>query len=143
MTNILSILLITSKSSVGFNLAPSIGLHRLRHYLLKSGFLCDILDLDIFENFMRRVEGFKVPVLGGIILLKSAGMARFMNKNVAGVFVPEPLIKEMEEAKEKVKTSIQIAARLIRGLKDMCQGVHIMAIGWEKRIPAVLDEAGL
>ncbi len=102
-----------------------------------------IYDLDVFENFMRRVEGFKVPVLAGIILLKSAGMARFMNKNVAGVFVPEPLINEMEEAKEKVKTGIQIAARLVRGLKDLCQGVHIMAIGWEKRIPAVLDEAGL
>lgn len=102
-----------------------------------------IYDLDIFENFMRRVEGFEVPVLAGIILLKSAGMARFMNKNVAGVFVPELLIKEMEETKDKIKTSIQIAARLIKGFMDLCQGVHIMAIGWEKRIPAVLDEAGL
>jgi 5,10-methylenetetrahydrofolate reductase len=102
-----------------------------------------IFDLGLFERFMKRVEGFKIPVLGGIILLKSAGMARFMNKNVAGVFVPEPLIKEMEETKDKVKTSIEIASRLITGMKDLCQGVHIMAIGWEKRIPLVLDEAGL
>ncbi len=102
-----------------------------------------IYDLDLFEKFMKRVEGYKVPVLGGIILLKSAGMARFMNKNVAGVFVPEPLIKEMEEAKDKVKTSVSIAARLIKGMKDLCQGVHIMAIGWEKKIPLVLEEAGL
>ena len=102
-----------------------------------------IFDLDLFEKFIKRIDGFKVPVLGGIILLKSAGMARFMNKNVAGIFVPEPLIKEMEETKDKVKTSIEIASRLITGMKDLCQGVHIMAIGWEKRIPLVLDEAGL
>jgi methylenetetrahydrofolate reductase (NADPH) len=102
-----------------------------------------IFDLGLFERFMKRVEGFKIPILGGIILLKSAGMARFMNKNVAGVFVPEPLIKEMEETKDKVKTSIEIASRLITGMKDLCQGVHIMAIGWEKKIPMVLNEAGL
>jgi len=102
-----------------------------------------IFDLDLFERFMKRIEGFKMPVLGGVILLKSAGMARFMNKNVAGVFVPEPLIKEMEETKDKVKTSVKIAAKLIKGLKDICQGVHIMAIGWEKRIPMVMEEAGL
>jgi len=102
-----------------------------------------IFDLDLFEKFIKRTEGFKTPILGGIILLKSAGMARFMNKNVAGVFVPEPLIKEMEETKDKVKTSAEIASRLIRGMKDLCQGVHIMAIGWEKRIPQVLAEAGL
>lgn len=102
-----------------------------------------IFDLDLFERFMKRIEGFKTPVLGGVILLKSAGMARFMNKNVAGVFVPEPLIKEMEETKDKVKTSVKLAAKLIKGLKDICQGVHIMAIGWEKRIPMVIEEAGL
>ncbi|MEW6214417.1 MAG: methylenetetrahydrofolate reductase [Nitrospirota bacterium] len=102
-----------------------------------------IFDLDLFERFMKRVEGFKTPVLGGVILLKSAGMARFMNKNVAGVFVPEPIIKEMEETKDKVKTSIEIAARLIKGLKNLCEGVHIMAIGWEKRIPMVLEKVGL
>jgi len=102
-----------------------------------------IFDLDLFERFMKRIKGFKVPVLGGIILLKSAGMARFMNKNVAGVFVPEPFIKEMEETKDKVKTSVKIAAELIKGMKDLCHGVHIMAIGWEKRVPMVLEEAGL
>jgi 5,10-methylenetetrahydrofolate reductase len=102
-----------------------------------------IFDLDLFERFMKRIEGFKTPVLGGVILLKSAGMARFMNKNVAGVFVPEPLIKEMEETKDKVKTSVKLAAKLIKGLKDICQGVHIMAIGWEKRIPMVMEESGL
>jgi len=96
-----------------------------------------------FEEFMNQVKYLNVPVMLGIVLLKSAGMARFMNSNVAGVHVPEPLIEEMDEAPRKAPKSIEIAARLINEMKDMCQGVHIMAIGWERRIPAVLDAAGL
>lgn len=102
-----------------------------------------IYDVDSFVKFMKRVEGFRVPVLAGIIPLKSAGMARFMNKNVAGIFVPEELIKKMANAEDKAQTGIQIAADLIKELKDICQGVHIMAIGWEKRVPQILEAAGL
>jgi 5,10-methylenetetrahydrofolate reductase len=102
-----------------------------------------IYEPDAFAKFMKKVEKFKVPVLAGIIPLKSAGMARFMNRNVAGVFVPEELIEKMTATEDKVQTGIEIAADLIKDLKDMCQGVHIMAIGWEKRVPAVLEAAGL
>ena len=102
-----------------------------------------IYDVNLFEKFIKRIEGFGVPILAGIILLKSAGMARFMNKNVAGVSVPDALIKEMTVAKDKIKVSVETAARLIKSLKNLCQGIHIMAIGWEKRIPAVLDAAGI
>lgn len=96
-----------------------------------------------FAAFMKEVEGLGVPVMVGIILLKSAGMARFMNRNVAGVHVPDHLIAEMEEAKDRAKTSVEIAGRLIREMKDLCQGVHIMALGWERYVPAALDAAGL
>lgn len=102
-----------------------------------------VYDLSSFEKFMKRVAPLKVPVLAGIIMLKSAGMARFMNKNVAGVFVPEPLIQRMAKAEDRVKTSIEIAAELIKELKGMCQGVHIMPIGWESKVPALLDAANL
>lgn len=102
-----------------------------------------VYDVGTFEKFMKRVSPFRVPVLAGIILLKSAGMARFMNKNVAGVFVPEPLIQKMAKAEDRVKTSIEIGAELIRDLKGMCQGVHIMPIGWESKVPALLDAARL
>jgi methylenetetrahydrofolate reductase (NADPH) len=102
-----------------------------------------IYDLDQFNTFMGRVGHLGVPILGGIILLKSAGMARFMNRNVAGVHVPERLIDRMEETKDKVATSVEIAAELVKGMKDLCQGVHIMALGWEKWVPDVLKEAGL
>jgi methylenetetrahydrofolate reductase (NADPH) len=96
-----------------------------------------------FELFMNQVRHLGVPVMLGIVLLKSAGMARFMNKNVAGVHVPDTLIDEMDRADDRVKKSIEIAARLTNEMKDMCQGVHIMPIGWEKHVPAVLDAAGL
>ena len=102
-----------------------------------------IYDVETFAKFMKRVEGFGVPVLAGVIPLKSAGMARFMNKNVAGVFVPDELINKMAEAEDKAKTGIEIAANLIKELKGICQGVHIMAIGWEKKVPQILDAAGL
>lgn len=102
-----------------------------------------VYDLDAFEAFMKRVEPMNTKVLGGIILLKSVGMARYMNKNVAGVFVPEPLIQEIKEAQDKSEASFNIAVRLVKGMKDLCDGVHIMALGWEKKIPPILDAAGL
>jgi methylenetetrahydrofolate reductase (NADPH) len=104
-----------------------------------------VYDPKSFEKFMKRVEKFKVPVMAGFIPLKSAGSARFMNANVAGVRVPDTLIEKMEAtAKEdRARTGIQIAADLIKQMKPMCQGVHIMAIGWEKRVPEIIAEAGL
>jgi len=66
-----------------------------------------------------------------------------MNKNVAGVSVPDDLIKEMEAAKDKVATSVEISARLIKELKPMCQGIHLMPIGWDKVVGRVLDASGL
>jgi 5,10-methylenetetrahydrofolate reductase len=102
-----------------------------------------VYDLDSFEKFMKRIEGFDAKILGGIILLKSVGMARFMNKNVSGVFVPEPFVQEIKAAEDKAQASKEIAVRLIKGMKDLCDGVHIMALGWESKIPAILDEVGL
>jgi len=95
-----------------------------------------------FETFMQEAKKLSVPVLVGIMLLKSASMARFMNRNIAGIYVPDELLDEMEEAEDKVQKSVEIAARLINEMKDMCQGIHIMAMGWESRVAAVLDAAG-
>jgi len=102
-----------------------------------------VYDLKVFENFIAKIKHLKAPVMAGIVLLKSAGMARYMNKHVAGVFVPDNLIKEMEEAKDKSAVSIEIASRLIKKLKPMCQGIHIMPIGWNKIVPQVLEASGL
>ncbi len=102
-----------------------------------------VYDVDIFKRFLDSTRHLKTTILAGIVPLKSAGMARFMNKNVAGVCVPEGLIQEMEGAKDKVQKSIEIAARIIIGLKPLCNGIHIMPIGWDKKVPLVLDAAGL
>jgi 5,10-methylenetetrahydrofolate reductase len=116
-----------------------------------------VYDVEAFASFMTQSKSVDVPILAGIVLLKSAGMARYMNANVAGVTVPDDLIKEMAEAGEKdkslkaegkkadqkEKTSIEIAGRLIRELKPLCRGVHIMPLGWGHHVPAVLQAAGL
>jgi len=102
-----------------------------------------VYDITTFENFINKTKHLKTKILAGIVLLKSSGMARYMNKNVAGVFVPDNLIKEMEETKDKQATSVLIASRLINELKPMCQGVHIMPIGWDKVVPRVLATSGL
>jgi len=96
-----------------------------------------------FEQFMNKVKHLDVPVLVGIVMLRSAGMARYMNKAVAGVHVPDELIDEMDQADDRAQKSVEIAARLIKEMKPLCQGAHIMAIGWEKKVPEVLDAAGL
>jgi len=102
-----------------------------------------VYDIKTFENFLNKIKHLKATIMAGIVLLKSAGMARYMNKNVAGVFVPDDLIKEMEGTKDKVGQSVEIAARLIKELEPMCQGIHIMPIGWDTKVPLVLDAAGL
>ena len=102
-----------------------------------------IYDIELFKKFLDAAKHLKTTIIAGIVLLKSAGMAKYMNKNVSGVFVPDNLIKEMEEAKDRSAESIEIAARIIKELKPMCQGIHIMPIGWDKKVPLVLDAAGL
>ena len=102
-----------------------------------------VYDLKAFEAFIKRVEQYKIPVLAGVIPLKSAGMAKFMNKSVAGINVPQPMIDRISKAEDKTKTGIQMCAELIKELKGMAQGVHIMAIGWEKKVPEILASAGI
>jgi len=102
-----------------------------------------VYDLKTFENFLSKTKHLKTTIIAGIVLLKSAGMAKYMNENVAGISVPDNLINEMRDTKDKQATSIEIAARLIKELKPICQGIHIMPIGWDKLVPKVLDAAGL
>ena len=106
-----------------------------------------VYDLDRFKTFMDYARPFGVKVLAGIILLTSARMAKFMNKRVPGVFVPDDLIAEMGSVpKGKGKAlakGIEIAGRMIRRIREekICDGVHVMAIGKEELVPEILDTA--
>lgn len=108
-----------------------------------------VYDLDKFGNFMEYARQFDVKILAGIVLLVSAGMARYMNANVPGISVPKELIDEMAGVPKgkgnALKKGIEIAGRMIRELKDdaVCDGVHIMAIGKEEVVPDILAAAGL
>jgi len=105
-----------------------------------------IYDLENFKRFMEQARKHDVTIMAGIVLLVSAGMARYMNKNVPGIFVPDALIEEMAGAEKgkRIETGIRIAGRMIKQLRDekVCDGVHIMAIGKEDRVPDILDATG-
>lgn len=116
-----------------------------------------IFDLDQFRDFLEDVEkaGIRVPIMAGIIPLKSAGMARFMNENVPGIAVPEEMTARLDaaaaEGREKgvkglpARLGMEMAAELIAGIRaeKLCSGVHIMAIGAEENVPGILDMAGV
>jgi len=106
-----------------------------------------IYDLQNFAKFMEYARQFKVKILAGVVLLVSARMAKYMNENVPGIFVPQNLIDELAAAPkgEALKTGIAIAGRMIKQLKEenICDGVHIMAIGREEVVPDILAAAGI
>lgn len=102
-----------------------------------------VYDIDLFKRFIENTRHIKTTILAGIVILKSANMARYMNKNIAGVFVPDGLIREMESAKDPSAKSIEIATRLIKELKPLCHGIHIMPIGLYNKVPVLMDAAGL
>ena len=104
-----------------------------------------VYEVDKFAGFMKAAKHIKAPIMAGIVLLKSSRMAQYMNANVAGVYVPENIINEMAnvEKEKRAEKSIEIASRLIKELKGLCQGVHIMALGWERYIPSILEKAEL
>ncbi len=110
-----------------------------------------IFDLDSLKRFLEAVDktNIQVPIMAGIIPLKSAGMAKFMNENVPGIAVPQDQIDALAEAKAQGKKpaelGLELAAQLIAQIKaeNLCQGVHIMAIGAEENVPVILEKSGI
>jgi len=104
-----------------------------------------VYDPVAFAEFMEKVEGFGVPVMAGIVPVKSAGMAKYMNANVSGVQVPDEIIKRMADTpkEDRKKVATEITAEFIRDIKDVCQGAHIMPQGWDDIIPGAVEMAGL
>jgi len=97
-----------------------------------------VFDTGRLERFMAAAVELKVPVLAGVLLLKSARMARFLNDNIPGVRVPESLIERLERASDPVGEGVRIAREITAAARQCCQGVHLMTLGYEERIPEIL-----
>ncbi len=110
-----------------------------------------VFDMDRFERFMEQVRERdlhkKVKILAGVIPLKSLGMAEYMKNNVAGVSIPDEIIKRMKDTPKEKRSEegIKICIEQIKKLKEIegISGIHIMAIEWEKMVPLIVKEAGL
>lgn len=101
-----------------------------------------VYDPKLFETFVRRVEGFKVPVQLGLVIIKSPKMAKYMNEHVSGITVPESLIKDMAGVAPgdyKAKAT-EITLRLAQDMGPMVQGIHFMPLGWTDVVPPVVTE---
>jgi methylenetetrahydrofolate reductase (NADPH) len=103
-----------------------------------------IVDFDRLEKFMDQIANpLGKPVLAGIFLLKSAKNAQFINRNVPGISIPDWMIERLEKAADPLQEGMVIAAEQVRMARDLCQGVHMMAVRREDLIPAILELAGL
>jgi 5,10-methylenetetrahydrofolate reductase len=108
-----------------------------------------VYDVAKFARWMEMVTerelDKKTHILAGVIPIKSAGMARYMRDYVAGVSIPDEVVTRMEKAESAEEEGVKIALELIEQLKEIpgVHGIHIMAIGWEKKVPEIVEQAGL
>jgi len=98
-----------------------------------------IYDVQRFTSFMDRIAHLNVHVLAGILPVKSERMANYMNENVPGIDIPDNLIEQIKSTDDVKMTCASQAAEVIRAVKSVCAGVHLMALGWEELIPTILE----
>ena len=103
-----------------------------------------VFDTRRFQQFVKRVDTTQVAIIPTVLLLKSAGMARYIDRNIKGTSIPSEIISSIQKAPDKVQECITIAARITADLKEMgMAGVLISTVGWEDKLPQILDEASL
>ena len=102
-----------------------------------------VFDIEAFSRFMKHADGFKVPVIAEVMILRTAGMGKFLNRHFKPGLVPDWVITSLSQASDKQKTSIEIFAGLVNNLRDVCQGVHIVTIGGVDNLVQYLSAAGL
>jgi len=102
-----------------------------------------VFDVDLFARFLKQAQTFGVPVIAEVMILRTAGMARFLNRHLRSGLVPEWIIQKLARAPDRQKASVEIFTDIVTGLKDLCQGVHIITIGGEEKLKSYLDAAKL
>ena len=101
-----------------------------------------VYNIGQFEEFTRSVVHLDVPIIAGVIPLRSANAARFMNENIPGINVNDEIIARMERADDPIHEGLMICAETIDQLKKTCRGVHLMPIGQHSNMPKLLEMAG-
>jgi 5,10-methylenetetrahydrofolate reductase len=102
-----------------------------------------VFDVGLFEKFMKHVNTFGVPVIAEVMILRTAGMAQFLNRHLKSGLVPDWIIRKLAKAPDRQKASIEIFTEIVSGLKDLCQGIHIITVGAEDKLRYYLDAAKL
>jgi len=103
-----------------------------------------IFDLRRFQQFIKRVDTTRIALIPTVLLLKSAGMARYIDRNIKGISIPGEMIRNIQKAPDKERECIKISADIITRIKEMgMAGILISTVGWEDRLPQILDEAKL
>ncbi len=103
-----------------------------------------VFDIRRFQQFIKRLGVDNVAVIPTVLLLKSAGMARYIDRNIKGISIPSEMIRRIQKAPDKAEECIGIAAESIRQIKEMgMAGVLISTVGWEDKLSRVLDAAKL
>ena len=102
-----------------------------------------VFDVDQFEKFLKQTQTFGIPVIAEVMILRTAGMARFLNRHLKSGMVPDWIIQKLAREPDKQKASIEIFTDIVTGLKDLCQGIHIITIGGEEKLKHYLDAAKL
>ncbi|MBU1904484.1 MAG: methylenetetrahydrofolate reductase [Proteobacteria bacterium] len=102
-----------------------------------------VFDLALFEKFMKQVQTFGIPVIAEVMILRTAGMAQFLNRHFRSGLIPDWIIKKLVKSPDRQKASIEIFSDTVKGLKDLCQGIHIITIGGEENLRHYLDAARL
>ncbi len=102
-----------------------------------------VFDVGLFEKFMKHVNTFGVPVIAEVMILRTAGMAQFLNRHLKSGLVPDLIIRKLAKAPDRQKASIEIFTEIVSGLKDLCQGIHIITVGAEDKLRYYLDAAKL
>jgi 5,10-methylenetetrahydrofolate reductase len=101
-----------------------------------------VFDLDRFQKLIKRIDTSRVAVVPTVLLLKSAGMARYIDRNIKNISIPSEIIGSIQKAPDKIQQCVKIAGEIINQVKEMgMPGVLISTIGWEGKLPQVLDKA--
>ncbi|MDY0039986.1 MAG: methylenetetrahydrofolate reductase [Desulforhabdus sp.] len=102
-----------------------------------------VFNLDRFGSFVDRAKDLGVPIIPTVFLIKSVGVARYIATNEPGAGMTEEIIQRIRKASDREHECVRIAGETVSAIKGSAQGVRIVTLGWEHRLPAILDQAGL